>query len=56
MIAYRELVTPQTPYSPAVYRMVECKEAEILARLAASLAPPASASAERFDHELLGTE
>jgi hypothetical protein len=37
MIAYRELVTPATPYSPALYRMVECKEAEVLARFNARL-------------------
>lgn len=34
MIAYRELETPATAFSAAVYRLVECTEADMIERLA----------------------
>lgn len=34
MTVYRELETPATAFSPAAYRLVECTEEEMLARLA----------------------
>lgn len=37
MIAYRELESPETPYSPAKYRIVELSEAEMTARILGKL-------------------
>lgn len=50
MIAYRELETPATPYSPAKYRIVECTQEEMTARILGKLA--ASIEGELFADEM----
>ena len=39
MIAYRELEHPETPYSPASYRLVEMTEEQMSALILAKLSP-----------------